>query len=123
MDNLPIGLYDLLHTKQLHSRLEKAGLLDQAKWINIAPEEIHTRLAVPLSREIAAFIREVVSGSHKDQWISELESVVGTRYILQVFTSLRVENTGKIFVNKDIGYSGFSFSEKKSWVQYARKYK
>ena len=64
MNNLPIGLYDLLHTKQLHSRLEKAGLLDQAKWIDIAPEEIHTRLAVPLSREIAAFIREVVSGSH-----------------------------------------------------------
>ena len=47
----------------------------------------------------------------------KLISIPGTRYILQVCTSLRVENTGKMFVNKDIGYSGFSFSEKKSRVQ------
>ena len=76
MKDLPIGLYDLLHTKQLHSRLEKAGLLDQAKWGSIAPEEIYTRLAIPLSREIVKFIREAVSGSHKDLWITALENIL-----------------------------------------------
>ena len=57
---LPTGLYELLHTKQLHQRLEKLDLLTQAEWHAIDPEEIHNRLAVPLAREVAAYIQEVI---------------------------------------------------------------
>ncbi len=35
---LPAGLYDLLHTSQLHKRLEKAGLLERAVWSDFAAD-------------------------------------------------------------------------------------
>lgn len=62
MKNLPIGLYDLLHTAELQKRLEDAGLLDQAVWSSIDTNELHHRLAVSLSRELASFISEKITG-------------------------------------------------------------
>ena len=76
MNKLPVGLYDLLHTKKLNRRLKEAGLLDRAVWSNLSPEEIHHRLALPLSREITDFIRDVVSKSHHADWIDELEKAL-----------------------------------------------
>jgi len=46
MSNLPVGLYDLLHTSQLHIRLEKAGLLESSVWSEILPEEFNRRLVL-----------------------------------------------------------------------------
>lgn len=66
MKKLPVGLYDLLHTAQLQKRLELFGLLDQAVWAKIEPEDLQARLAIPLAREIAGFIGEAISGKKED---------------------------------------------------------
>ena len=68
MSELPVGIYDLLHTNQLHIRLEKAGLLDRATWSAFEPDELRHRLAIPLAREIAIFISENVFGKKGNQF-------------------------------------------------------
>lgn len=68
LKNLPAGLYELLHTKQLQNRLEKEGLLDRAVWAKFEPDELKTYLAVPLAREIALFISENVLGKSNSQF-------------------------------------------------------
>ena len=73
MNNLPAGLYDLLHTAQLHKRLEKAGLLDRAVWSDFEQEDFKHHLAIPLAREIASFISEAISGKHGDALTQALE--------------------------------------------------
>ncbi|WP_041463799.1 DEAD/DEAH box helicase [Pelodictyon luteolum] len=70
MHKLPTGLYDLLHTEKLHKRLEEEGLLDRAQWAEVDRDEIHHRVAIPLSREIAAFISESIAG-HKAEHLTE----------------------------------------------------
>ncbi len=72
MEKFPPGLYDILHTHELHKQLEKAGLLDKAVWKKFEPEDLKTHLAVPLAREISQFISENILGS-KD---SEFEAVI-----------------------------------------------
>ena len=67
MKDLPAGIYDLLHTKQLHTRLEAAGLLDRAVWSKFEPDELKDHLAKPLAREIALFISDTVIGKKGDQ--------------------------------------------------------
>ena len=67
MKDLPAGLYDLLHTKQLHTRLEKAGLLDRAVWSKFELDELKNHLAIPLAREIGLFISDTVLGKKGDQ--------------------------------------------------------
>ncbi|MFK5947358.1 MAG: DUF3427 domain-containing protein [Methylococcales bacterium] len=67
MKDFPAGLYDLLHTKQLHNKLEQAGLLDRAVWSKCEPEELKTNLAIPLAREISKFISETISGKKSNQ--------------------------------------------------------
>ena len=66
MKDLPVGLYDLLHTSALHKRLEHLGLLDRAVWSAIDPAEFPHRMAIPLAREIASFIGEAISGKKGD---------------------------------------------------------
>ena len=64
MKNLPVRIYDLLSTAQLQKRLEASGLLDRAEWSTFDPEELQHRMAIPLAREIAGFISEVVAGKN-----------------------------------------------------------
>ncbi len=73
---LPTGLYELLHTKQLHQRLENLDLLTQAEWHAIDPEEVHNRLAVPLAREVAAYIQEVIKKDKTETNLSNLEEML-----------------------------------------------
>lgn len=62
MQDLPVGIYDLLHTPKLQQRLEQLNLLDRAVWSSIDPEELRHRLAIPLTREVASYISETISG-------------------------------------------------------------
>jgi hypothetical protein len=73
LKNFPPGIYDLLHTTQLHDRLENAGLLDSAVWSSIEPEDLKHYLAIPLVREIAGFISEAISGKKGDDLTKALE--------------------------------------------------
>ncbi|MEI8033515.1 MAG: DUF3427 domain-containing protein [Chlorobiaceae bacterium] len=63
---LPVGIYDLLSTPQLRKRLEQAGLLERAEWSAFEPEELKYRMALPLAREIAGFISDVVAGKNAE---------------------------------------------------------
>ena len=58
MNNFPTGLYDLLHTVQLHKKLEESGLLERAEWSSFEAEELQQHLVIPLAHEIAIFISE-----------------------------------------------------------------
>jgi superfamily II DNA or RNA helicase/HKD family nuclease len=73
MKTLPTGLYELLHTRALHQHLEKAGLLNNARWKEIDPEQLYQHLAVPLSREIAAYVRELLKGVRDEEVPGYLE--------------------------------------------------
>ncbi len=70
--NLPIGIYDLLHTSKLQKRLEQAGLLDRAIWSEFDPEDLQHHLAIPLAREIASFVSEMISGKKGDALVQSL---------------------------------------------------
>ena len=75
MKDLPAGIYDLLHTNQLHNRLEKAGLLDRATWSKFDKDDLNHHLAIPLAREIAAFISEKISGTTSSQFEQVLSDI------------------------------------------------
>ncbi len=49
MKELPIGIYDLLHTKELNTRLDNAGLLERSVWYSFGKEELKYRLVIPLA--------------------------------------------------------------------------
>jgi len=55
---LPAGIYELLHTNELHERLENQGLLDNVIWSSFDKNELKYHLVVPLAREIASFISD-----------------------------------------------------------------
>lgn len=82
MKDLPVGLYDLLHTKQLHNRLEQAGLLDRAVWAKFEPDELKTHLAIPLAREIALFISENILGKSSSQFEQALNKAFESPEVL-----------------------------------------
>lgn len=75
MDELPAGIYDLLHTVGLQKRLEQRNLLDLAVWSLIDPEELPHRLAIPVAREIASYIGETISGKSGDAFAEALAKV------------------------------------------------
>lgn len=99
-NDFPTGLYELLHTIQLHNRLEQAGLLDRAVWAKFEPNELKTHLAIPLAREIAIFISDNVLGKKGSQfeqalkdafespdiWLTLLESIqpISTELLQQI---------------------------------------
>ena len=100
MNDLPAGLYELLHIKQLNNRLEQAGLLDRTVWAKFEPDELKTHLAIPLAREIALFISDNVLGKKGSQfeqalkatfespdiWLTLLESIqpISTELLQQI---------------------------------------
>ena len=100
MSYFPVGLYELLHTKQLHNRLEQAGLLDRSVWTKFGPDELKSHLAIPLAREIALFISDNVLGKNASQfeqalnkafespdiWLALLESIqpISTELLQQI---------------------------------------
>lgn len=100
MKDFPSGIYDLLHTKQLHDWLVNAGLLDSAVWSSIEPEDLKHYLAIPLSREIASFISEVISGKKGDDLAKALEesfrSPEALCAILEVFKPKALQNLKQI---------------------------
>lgn len=75
MKDLPVGIYDLLHTTQLQKRLEEKGLLERAKWEDIDTGELANYIAIPLAREIASFIGEALSGEKSESLIQALEPI------------------------------------------------
>ena len=75
MNDLPAGLYDLLHTKELHKRLEKKGLLDQAVWKSIGNEDFVRYFTKPIASEIAIFVSEMISNQKNESLIQNLEKV------------------------------------------------
>ncbi|MDH5517787.1 MAG: phospholipase D-like domain-containing protein [Gammaproteobacteria bacterium] len=90
MKDLPVGLYDLLHTKQLHNRIEKAGLLDRAVWAKFEPDELKTHLAIPLAREIALFISESISGKSSSQFEKALNDAFDSpELLLSILESIK----------------------------------
>ena len=88
--SLPEGLYDLLHTTQLHKRLEKAGLLERAVWSDFSAEEFHHHLAIPLAHEIAAFISEAIAGKRGEALTQALQLAFQTsEYLSSIIEALR----------------------------------
>jgi superfamily II DNA or RNA helicase/HKD family nuclease len=57
----PAGLYDLLYTVEVHKRLERTGLLKQAKWAKIDSGELPQRLANALAKELLNFFADELS--------------------------------------------------------------
>ena len=94
MKNLPVGLYDLLNTKQLHNRLEQAGLLDRTVWAKFEPDELKTNLAIPLAREISSFISENISGKSSSQFEQALnEAFSSSGILLTILDSIKPLST------------------------------
>lgn len=83
MTRLPTGLYDLLHTRELHQRLQEAGLLDRAEWAAIDHDELPHRLVIPLTREVAAFIAETIAGTKKEFLKDSIETALQTPEAIQ----------------------------------------
>jgi superfamily II DNA or RNA helicase/HKD family nuclease len=89
MKELPFGLYELLHTKELHDRLEQAGLMDLSDWKKIKSEELHRYLAVPLARTVAGFIQEKVSPSQSEETLEAMERMLlNSREFLDLIETL-----------------------------------
>lgn len=82
MKNFPAGLYDLLHTKQLHNSLKQAGILDRAVWAKFEPDELKTHLTITLAREIALFISENISGKSSSQFEKALNDAFDSHEVL-----------------------------------------
>ncbi|MCC6696787.1 MAG: DUF3427 domain-containing protein [Candidatus Hydrogenedentes bacterium] len=74
MQELPDGLYELLHTPQLRKRLEEAGLSQRAAWESIDPAELPTRLTTHVARELAAYVTEIITGTDECVWTEALTS-------------------------------------------------
>lgn len=90
MKNFPAGLYDLLHTKQLHNRLEQAGLLDRAVWGKLEQDELKTHLAIPLAREIALFISDNILAKSSSQFEQALnEAFESPERLLALLESIK----------------------------------
>ncbi len=83
-------MYDLLHTTQLHKRIEKAGLLERAVWSDFAAEEFHHHLAIPLAHEIAAFISEAITGKRGEALTQALKLAFQTpEHLSSIIEALR----------------------------------
>lgn len=100
MPDLPVGVYDLLHTVELHMRLEQLGLLDRAEWSLIDPEGMHHELASSLARAVAAHVTERLSGKRGDHLVEALsqvfESPEALYSIIRLFRPLSAERLRQI---------------------------
>ena len=82
MNNFPTGLYELLHTVQLHKKLEESGLLERVEWSSFEAEELQQHLVIPLAHEIAKFISESLIGKKGDTFVLKLEEIFQSPEIL-----------------------------------------
>ncbi len=90
MKSLPAGLYDLLYTAELKQRLEAAGLLDRAVWSKVDVEELKRLLAVPLAREIAAYIGQILSSSPDENLVTTIsDNLQRPEEIISIIEALR----------------------------------
>ena len=90
MKELPAGIYDLLHTNELNTRLEKAGLLDRAIWCSFEKDELRHRLIIPLAHEIASFISEKIIGKKESDFEEVLNEVFQSPEVFQsILESIR----------------------------------
>lgn len=90
MKSLPAGLYDLLYTAELKQRLEAAGLLDRAIWSKVDVEELKRLLAVPLAREIATYIGQILSSCPDENLIETIsEKLQRPEEIVSIIEALR----------------------------------
>jgi len=90
MKNLPAGFYDLLYTAELKKRLEAAGLLDKAIWAKVDVEELKRLLAVPLAREIAAYIGQLLSSCPDENLVETItENLQRPEEIISIIEALR----------------------------------
>ncbi len=100
MRELPAGLYELLHTAELHERLEQSNLLNLAVWKKVDLEDLYRCLATPLSKEIAAFLSEKLSGKKDDEQLNILTDILNTPDnlipILQTLRPVALEMLQKI---------------------------
>ncbi len=76
MNTLPSGLYELLHTRELHRCIEQAGLMNLSEWKKIKSEELHRYLAVPLARTVARFIQDKVRSSQSEETLVAMEKMI-----------------------------------------------
>ena len=76
MSKIPPGLYDLLHSRSLHTLLQEEELLDLAEWEKLSHEEIARRIATPLSRELAYYIQEIVRTTPEELLSQRLDQLV-----------------------------------------------
>jgi HKD family nuclease len=100
---LPAGIYDLLHTNELHERLENNGLLNNAIWASFDKNELKHRLVLPLAREIASFICEILDekkdGDFENALIDIFKSDEILRTILDSVRPRSVETLQQITQN------------------------
>lgn len=100
MTDLPNGIYELLHTKELHNQLKAAGLLNRAVWKKLDADELYQELVIPLSRELAAYISGVITGSKSEEWITVLDAALSRpesmRKILNALSPAKIESLQQI---------------------------
>ena len=73
MEDLPVGLYDLLRTSALQRRLEETNLVERAVWSSIDIDDLRRRLAIMLAREVASFLSRAIYAKNEDALVETLK--------------------------------------------------
>jgi len=88
--SLPDGIYDLLHTNELHERLESQGHLNSVIWSSFDKSDLQHRLIKPLAREIASFISEKLVEKKGSEFESTLiEAFQSESFLREILESVR----------------------------------
>ena len=82
MKNIPEGIYDLLHTKALQKRLEKAGLLDKAVWKNIDSINLSHHISLAIAHEVSSFISDSIIGKKDISLTKALNEIFVNKEVL-----------------------------------------
>jgi len=100
MNDLPVGLYDLLHTKGLHSHLEEKGLLKRAVWSKLSTEDMYYRLGQLLAREIVIFLNKAISQTNSNKVIDciheAIQSPNSIKHIIDIVSPIELESLHEI---------------------------
>ena len=67
--NLTPGFYDLLHTVELHNKLQRHGLLTRSDWTKIESSELPQRLADAIAKELSSFFAAELSSVKEEQML------------------------------------------------------
>lgn len=80
----------MLYTAELKQRLEAAGLFDKAIWTKIDVEELKRLLAVPLAREIASYIGQILSSCPDENLVETIsQNLQRPEDIISIIEALR----------------------------------